>query len=163
MATVKFKLDLVNPPRFTDEELQRQNSMTDAEITAAAESDPDNPPLTDAELELVASVQAVRRARAATGLSQDQFAEQFRVKPGRLRDLEQGRTRGDSALLAYLSMVEVEPATVKRLLSLAKITPAQRAKAARRKEGLVKLGLAPDRSVKAARKTPSRRSTAREA
>ena len=117
MRTVKFKLDPANPPRFTKEQLKLQDAMTDAEITAAAKSDPDNPPLSDAELELMASVQAVRRARAATGLSQDQFAEQFRVKPGRLRDLEQGRTRADSALLVYMDLVEHDRSAVDRAVA----------------------------------------------
>jgi putative transcriptional regulator len=34
----------------------------------------------------------------------------------RMRDLEQGRTRPDSALLAYLRVIDREPEAVKRAL-----------------------------------------------
>jgi putative transcriptional regulator len=88
--------------------------MTDEEITAAAESDPDNPPLTDEErVRLARRVQAVR---ARTGLSQRRFAEAYRINVGRLRDLEQGRTQPDSAMLAYLAVIEREPQAVERAL-----------------------------------------------
>jgi putative transcriptional regulator len=116
MATVKFTLDPDNPPRFTPEERARLDAMTDEEITAAAESDPDNPPLTDEELDRMVATRAIRRIRAATGLSQAQFAERYRISLGRLRDLEQGRTKPDSALLAYLTVIEREPEAVARAL-----------------------------------------------
>lgn len=58
--TVRFTLDPDKPPRMTAEQLARLDAMTDAQITAAAESDPDNPPLTVAELE---RMEAVRRVR----------------------------------------------------------------------------------------------------
>lgn len=56
---VRFTLDPANAPELTAEELARLDAMSDAQITAAAESDPDNPPLTTAELE---RMEAVRRA-----------------------------------------------------------------------------------------------------
>lgn len=62
MAIVKFKLDPNNPPKMSPEEESRLNAMTDEEITAAAMSDPDNPPLTDEEIKLF---QAARRAKQA--------------------------------------------------------------------------------------------------
>ncbi|MDP2009114.1 MAG: hypothetical protein Q8K11_02950 [Phenylobacterium sp.] len=58
--TVRFTLAPDNPPRMTAQQLARLDAMTDAQITAAAESDPDNPPLTVAELE---RMEAVRRVR----------------------------------------------------------------------------------------------------
>jgi DNA-binding transcriptional regulator YiaG len=79
-------------------------------ITAAAESDPDNPPLMDEELERVEAV------RARTGLSQGRFAEAYRINVARLRDLEQGRTKPDRAMLAYLMVIEREPEGVERAL-----------------------------------------------
>ena len=57
---VRFILDRANAPQLTAEELARLDAMTDAQITTAAESDPDNPPLTAAELD---RMEAVRRAR----------------------------------------------------------------------------------------------------
>jgi len=48
-------------PELTAEELARLDAMTDAEITAAAESDPDNPPLTATELDRMEAVRRVGR------------------------------------------------------------------------------------------------------
>jgi putative transcriptional regulator len=93
--------------------------MTDEEITAAALSDPDNPPLTDEELEWMATTLAARQVREKLGLTQKQFAERYQISYGRLRDLEQGRTvREDTALLAYLRVIDREPEAVSRALGL---------------------------------------------
>jgi putative transcriptional regulator len=112
----RFILDPKNPPRLTKEERARLDAMTDEEITAAAESDPDNPPLTEEELERVRQARHIQAVRARTGLSQPQFAERYHINVGRLRDLEQGRTQPDSALLAYLAVIEREPDAVARAL-----------------------------------------------
>ena len=91
--------------------------MTDKELTATAESDPDNPPLTDEELERVRVARWVQAIRARTGLSQPRFAEVYRINVARLRDLEQGRTQPDSAMRAYLTVIAREPAAVERALT----------------------------------------------
>jgi putative transcriptional regulator len=90
--------------------------MTDTAITAAAEADNDNSPLTEAELSKLRTARAVRRARRHSGLSQTAFARAYRINLGRLRDLEQGRTQADSALLAYLTVIEKDPESVRRAL-----------------------------------------------
>jgi putative transcriptional regulator len=113
----RFTLDPNNPHRMSAEALARLDAMTDAEITAAALSDPDNPPLTEDELARVAAARRIQAIRAATGLSQAQFATQYHINVGRLRDLEQGRTRPDSAIMAYLTVIEREPDVVKRALA----------------------------------------------
>lgn len=46
---VRYTYDPNNPPKFSDEERARLNAMTDADIIAAAESDPDNRPMTNEE------------------------------------------------------------------------------------------------------------------
>jgi putative transcriptional regulator len=112
----RFILDPNNPPKMSEEARARLDAMTDEEITAAAESDPDNPPLTDEELERVRQARWVQAVRARTGLSQSRFAEVYRINVARLRDLEQGRTQPDSAMLAYLTVIAREPAAVKRAL-----------------------------------------------
>ena len=56
-----------------------QPPMTDAEIIAAAQSDPDNPPLTDAQLERMQPVSEVKRLRWSMKLSQVEFASQFGI------------------------------------------------------------------------------------
>ncbi len=113
---IRFSLDPANPPRLSAEERERLDAKTDAEITRAAESDPDNPPLTADEIGRFRTARLVRAARANTGLSQSAFASTYRINLARLRDLEQGRTQADSALLAYLTVIEKEPAAVERAL-----------------------------------------------
>jgi putative transcriptional regulator len=113
----RFTLDPNNPPRMSPEALARLDAMTDAEITAAALSDPDNPPLTDDELARMCSARRVQAIRGRSGLSQARFAAEYRINIGRLRDLEQGRTLADSALLAYLTVIDLEPGLVKRALA----------------------------------------------
>jgi uncharacterized DUF497 family protein len=75
MTIVKARLDLRNPPLLSKETKGRLDKLQDEELTANAESDPDNPPLTESELERLAAARAVRRTRAATGLSQSAFAK----------------------------------------------------------------------------------------
>ncbi|HJQ18285.1 MAG TPA: helix-turn-helix domain-containing protein [Allosphingosinicella sp.] len=113
---VRFKLDPNNPPSLTEAERARLGTMSDADIITAAEADADNPPLTTEEMDRMEAARAVRRVRARTGLSQDRFAKAYRISVGRLRDLEQGRTKADSALLAYLAVIDREPEAVKRAL-----------------------------------------------
>ena len=117
MAFVRFKLDPKNAPRLTAEQAARLDAMTDEEITAAAESDPDNPPLTEAEFEIFADVNFLRGVRERTGLSQAKFANAYQINLARLRDLEQGRTRPDSALRAYYTVIAQRPDVVTACLA----------------------------------------------
>ena len=114
---VRFTLDPNDPPELGAAARRRLDAMTDVDIETAAAADTDNPPLTEAELGKVRSAQVVRQARRRSGLSQAAFAKTYRINLARLRDLEQGRTRADSALLAYLTVIEREPETVQRALS----------------------------------------------
>ena len=116
MATVKFTLDPAKPPVLTDEERARLDALSEDDIQAAALSDPDNPPLTDDELERMVTARLVRRARRKTGLSQPKFASVYHFSVGRLRDLEQGRSRPDSAVMAYLTLIEQDPERVREQL-----------------------------------------------
>jgi putative transcriptional regulator len=109
-------IDATNPPKLTRAVQARLDALTDAEITAAATSDPDNPPLTESELARLQAAATLRRVRAATGLSQSEFAVAYRINLARLRDLEQARTTPDSALLAYLTVIARAPKTVRRAL-----------------------------------------------
>jgi putative transcriptional regulator len=117
MPKVRFTHDPGDPPRFEAEELARLDAMTSEEIEAAAASDPDNPPLTSEELARMASARLVRRVRRSTGLSQSEFAARFRINHARLRDLERGRTKADSALTAYLKVIASAPETVMAALA----------------------------------------------
>jgi len=114
----KMTLDPKNPPRLTPDQQARLNAMTDEEITAAAAADPDNPPMTDEEIDRLAAARAAKLARQRTGLTQREFAQRYRINFGRLRDIEQARnTRADSALVAYLTVIARDPEAVDRALS----------------------------------------------
>ena len=112
----KFSLDRKRPPKLSSGQATRLDAMSDDDIAAAAQSDPDNPPLTAEELARIDAARRVRAVRVRSGLSQTEFARAFHINVGRLRDLEQGRTRADSALLAYLAVIDEAPDTVRRAL-----------------------------------------------
>jgi len=117
MAIVRYIPDPKQRYKFSDEQRARLDAMTDEEITAAALSDPDNPPLTEAELQILDDVNFLRGVRERTGLSQAKFAETYRINLARLRDLEQGRTRPDSALRAYYTVIARRPEVVMACLA----------------------------------------------
>ena len=112
----RFSLDPETAPRLSPAERERLARMTDAELTAAALDDADSLPLTKDEFGKLRSARLVRQARRQSGLSQAAFAKTYRINVGRLRDLEQGRTQADSALLAYLTVIEKDPDAVRRAL-----------------------------------------------
>lgn len=112
----RFKLDPDRPPELKAEDRARLDALDDAAITAAALSDEDNLPICAEEAARFEAARIVRRIRARTGLSQQRFASAYAINVARLRDLEQGRTRPDSALLAYLRVIDREPEAVKRAL-----------------------------------------------
>jgi putative transcriptional regulator len=106
-----------NLPQISPEDRARMDALTEAEITAAAEADPDNPPLTPGELVRLQVRDLARMARARAGLSQVQFARVYRINAARVRDLEQGRyERPDTALAAYLTVIARDPEAVRRAL-----------------------------------------------
>lgn len=116
----RFKLDPSAPSNMTEQERTRLEAMTDAEITAAALTDPDNPPMTEAEIERYAFAALAQRARAATGLTQRAFADRFRIGYDRLRDIERGRSRKpDTALAAYFRVILHDPKAVASALEAA--------------------------------------------
>jgi putative transcriptional regulator len=112
----RITLDPNNPPVLSPAEHARLEAMTEVDIAAAAAADVDNPPLTDVELGKLRTARAVRQVRRHTGLSQAAFARTYRINVARLRDLEQGRTQADSALLAYFTVIEKDPKAVRRAL-----------------------------------------------
>lgn len=103
---VRYVLDPANPPRISPETEARLDAMTDEELTANALSDPDNPPLTEAEIKHVQRVHWLRRVRAATGLGQAAFAERFGFEAERLAGLELGLLKPDGATEAFFALIE---------------------------------------------------------
>ena len=83
----------------------RLNAMTDEEIEAAAVADLDNPPLTEAELKKLLRVPNPKEIRKRLKMTQQQFAAQFELPIGTLRDWEQGTREPDSAAKSYLRVI----------------------------------------------------------
>ena len=77
----------------TKHDWSRVEAMTAAERHAAALADPDAQPLTA-----------------------EDFAAQFHIPIGTLRDWEQGRKEPDAAAKAYLRVIASEPETVRKAL-----------------------------------------------
>lgn len=61
----------------------------------------------------------VRGIRKVLHMKQEDFATSFGIGLGRLRDWEQGRSMPDGALRAYLTVIEKDPAAVKKALGFA--------------------------------------------
>ena len=112
----RFTLDPEHPPTTSPANAARMASASDAAITADARGDAENPPLTSGELRRLKSARLIRETRAALGLSQPAFAKAYGFSVGRLRDLEQGRTRLDSALAAYITVIRDNPERVRAVL-----------------------------------------------
>jgi len=105
------------PPDRTDWAALR--TMTDAEIDAAALSDPDNPPFSPERQARLRRVPQVKVMRRAMGLTQEEFSARFRIPLGTLRDWEQGKTEPDQAARAYLTVIARDPEAVRRALQSA--------------------------------------------
>ena len=58
----------------------------------------------------------VRRIRSKFKLSQTRFAEKFGFSAARIKDWEQGRSKPDGAVRAYLLVIAKEPLAVERAL-----------------------------------------------
>ena len=93
---------------------------TDAQIAAAARSDPDNRPLTPADFARMRRTPQVKVIRRALGLSQDDFAARYHIPIGTLRDWEQGRSAPDQAARAYLTVIARDPEAVRKALDARK-------------------------------------------
>ena len=90
--------------------------MTEAEKHAAALSDPDNRPLTEADMMRMKRTPRAKIIRRALGMSQEDFAARYHIPLGTLRDWEQGRAEPDQAARAYLTVIAREPDVVRNAL-----------------------------------------------
>jgi len=116
MPTVRYKPDARKPFRLLPAQKARLDAMTDAEIEAAAAADPDAHALTDDQLRRAKAARFVKTVRAETGLSQEAFAARYRINVARLRDWEQGRSKPDSAIIAYFKVIRREPEMVAQVV-----------------------------------------------
>ncbi|MGY2050913.1 helix-turn-helix domain-containing protein [Methylobacterium sp. JK268] len=119
MVSVEFRLDPTAPPCPSPAEETALDALTDAAITAAAEADPDNPPLTEAEIARGLFARDVRRTRKGLALTQEGFAAALGIPLGTVRNWEQGRVQPDPALRALIRLVHDDPRRAVRVLATA--------------------------------------------
>lgn len=97
-----------------DTDWARVDALTDEEIEAAVAADPDAAPIREPEAIAAA---AVATLRAATGLSQEEFAAAYAIPLDTLRDWETARAAPDAVATAYLRVIRRDPRAVARALA----------------------------------------------
>jgi putative transcriptional regulator len=95
----------------------RLDAMTDDEVLAAAQSDPDAQPLGPEQLAKMRRVPRVKVLRQRLGMTQAEFARAFHLPITTLRDWEQHRSVPDAPARALLLAIERDPEVMRRLLS----------------------------------------------
>jgi putative transcriptional regulator len=111
--TTKYKLRAKVPPK-TD--WRAFDAMSEEERHAAALSDPDCPPATEAQLARARRVPSVRALRLKMNLTQEEFAARFGLPLGTVRDWEQGAHLPDRAAQVLLTVIASNPDAVIRAL-----------------------------------------------
>jgi len=107
-----------DPPLKTKTDWAKVAALTDEQIHAAALADPDAQPLPRDGHGLTRVVN-VKKLREKLGLTQELFAEAYRIPLGTLRDWEQRRKFPDAPARAYLLVIERDPKAVAALLKAA--------------------------------------------
>lgn len=95
----------------------RFDAMTDEEAHAAALADPDAQPWTEEQLAKAKYTPRVKIICRVLKLTQEEFAEQFGIPIGALRDWEEGRKEPDQAAKSYLGVIASDPDGVRRALA----------------------------------------------
>lgn len=73
-------------------------------------------PLTPERLARMKMIPRSKTLRRALGLTQEEFAQRYRIPIGTLRDWEQGRTQPDAPSRAYLKVIAKNPDFVRDAL-----------------------------------------------
>ena len=95
----------------------RVDRMTDHDVIAAARSDPDAQPLTAHEIKGMRRVSRIKVLRQRLGMTQEVFAQAFRLPVSTLRDWEQRRSVPDAPARALLLAIERDPKVMLKLLA----------------------------------------------
>lgn len=114
-TTVRVTVDL-DAPVDGGTDWARVDAMTEEELHANALSDPDNPPLTEQELDEMRPAPDPRAIREQLSLSQSEFAARFGIPLGTVKDWDQGRRRLDASSQALLRVIQYAPDTVENAL-----------------------------------------------
>src|ERR1700722_2735972 len=101
------EVSLENPPLA---------AMSAAEIESDAIRELENPPISETQRRKLRRVPRVKTLRRALALTQEEFAERYRIPLGTLRDWEQGRSEPDQPAKAYLTVIARDPKGVERAL-----------------------------------------------
>jgi putative transcriptional regulator len=112
---MKMHLDPDKPKRGRTN-WKRVDSLSDAQIRAAARKDPDARPLTKRELASMRRLPNVRAIRAKLAMTQEEFAASFQLSIATVRDWEQGRFQPDRAARTLLKLIETIPNDVQAAL-----------------------------------------------
>jgi putative transcriptional regulator len=91
--------------------------MTARAIERAAKEDPDAQPLTAADFKRMKRTPQTKVMRRSLGLTQEEFADRYRIPLGTLRDWEQGRAVPDQPTQAYLTVIARNPKQVQQALA----------------------------------------------
>jgi putative transcriptional regulator len=94
------------------------DELTEEQVRAAAESDPDARPLTARQLAQMKRISPVKRLRWKLRMSQQEFASTFGIALETLRNWELGRAAPDRTAQSYLRVIASEPDTVRRALAV---------------------------------------------
>ena len=110
-----------DPPVKTDTDCNALNALTEEQIHAAAQADPEAQPIplgSDEELakQGLIHVVNVKKLRERLGLTQEAFAATYRIPVGTLRDWEQRRKLPDAPARAYLTVIASNPEAVAGML-----------------------------------------------
>lgn len=95
---------------------RRAGLVPNAATKAAIRHDPENPPVSAAELRQFKPVALSKRIRWKLEMSQDAFSRAYRIPLGTLRDWEQHRSEPDQAAVTLLQLIEVDPKGVLKRL-----------------------------------------------
>ena len=98
---------------MSPEDWKRLDAKTDEEITAAALTDPDNPPLTDEQLANFRRPHLSRMIRQKLRMGRESFSETYGIPMDTLRAWERHEAEPSPAETAYLRLIEREPERAK--------------------------------------------------
>ena len=99
---------------MTPEDWQRQDALTDGEITARALADPDAQPLTPEQLEAMGRPRPLSKIiRNTLRMTRQTFAEVYGIPMDTLRAWERHEAEPTPAETAYLRLIEREPERAK--------------------------------------------------
>lgn len=111
----RMKIDPEKAPKGKTD-WARIRATTDEDLEAAARTDPDARPLTEADLARMERIPNVHLIRKRLALSQREFGERFGIPLATIRDWEQGRSRPEKGMRSYLHVIERIPQEVRQAL-----------------------------------------------